>query len=621
MPSPAENITRHFGGDWHGSYGTFPTPGHDKRDRGMTVTNKPGAPDGVLINTMNGGDPLAVKDECRRLGLLPERMVRNEPWRETGVYTYRGYRTVRLEKSGEKKRFMAQRPDGKGAWINGIGDVPRVLYRADEVEAADIAQPVYLVEGERKADLLVKWGVVATAVAFGAKGWKRHYADALAGRTVVILPDNDDEGRGFAERAKADIISAGGIAVLLTLPGLPAKGDVIDWSRNGGSAFHLAQLTKAALQPEQADPLPGGNGPEEWENQKAPDRRFIVPGWIATGSAGLLGGQDGVGKSLLAQQLGTCAAAHSPFMGIEIERVKTLYITCEDDADELHRRQESINAALGVTMADLKGWLRTHSLKGELGNEMAVFNQNGQMTTTKRYAQIRQAALDFGARLVFVDNAAHVFAGNENARHDVAAFLGLLERLSIEIDGAVVLLAHPNKQHAQGNKQGNEYSGSTGWSAHVRNRLFLDWESGPDELPSDPDLRVLRRSKANYAARGEEIIFRWHKWAFVRDDDLPPNIGAELAKTIQATGENERFMECLAKATEDRRAVSISKNAANFAPRIFAGMPTARGMKVGALQRAMERLLHLGRIKADQKLWQRENRVWVMGIGMAENCQ
>lgn len=35
--SAAQEITRHHGGDWHGSYGTFPAPGHSKHDRGVTV--------------------------------------------------------------------------------------------------------------------------------------------------------------------------------------------------------------------------------------------------------------------------------------------------------------------------------------------------------------------------------------------------------------------------------------------------------------------------------------------------------------------------------------------------------------------------------------------------------
>ena len=44
----AQDITKRFNGDWHGDYGTFPTPGHGPKDRGMSVKDDSGAPDGVL---------------------------------------------------------------------------------------------------------------------------------------------------------------------------------------------------------------------------------------------------------------------------------------------------------------------------------------------------------------------------------------------------------------------------------------------------------------------------------------------------------------------------------------------------------------------------------------------
>lgn len=367
------------------------------------------------------------------------------------------------------------------------------------------------------------------------------------------------------------------------------------------------------------DALPGEAGPDEWEHTTPPERSFLLQDWIIRGAAGLLGGQDGVGKSLLAQQLGTCSAAGLPFLGLPIERCRSIYITCEDPSDELHRRQETINRALGITMASLRGWFKTYSLKGELGNELGVFDGQGRLSATARYEQVRRAALDFGAELVFVDNAAHVFSGNENARHDVAAFLGLLERLSVEINGAVILLAHPNKQHAQGNKQGNEYSGSTGWSAHVRNRLFLDWNAAEDGMPADADERVLRRSKSNYAAKGAEIIFRWHQWAFVRAEDLSTDYQAELAGSIKVASENARFLKCLAICTEQERAVSHVKGT-NYAPKIFAGMVEGRGFKPAEYAAAMERLLHLGQIELNKPLWQDAHRHWKQGIRLAEKC-
>lgn len=367
------------------------------------------------------------------------------------------------------------------------------------------------------------------------------------------------------------------------------------------------------------DDLPGCIDFEAWEGNKAPFRRFIIPGWLIRGACGLLSGQEGVGKSLLAQQMATCAAAGIPFLGLEIARVKAVYITCEDPAEELWRRQEAINKTLGITMDDIRDNLLLVSLKGHLNNELATFDSAARLSPTPRYHQIQQRVTEFGANLVFLDNAAHLFTGSENARHDVAAFLSLMERLSEDIDGAVVLLAHPNKQHAQGNKQGNEYSGSTGWSAHVRNRLFMDWpEVNDDGEPLDKDGRILRKSKANYGSQGDEISFRWHEWAFSTVDDLPSDRAEEMAANAEAAADNEVFLMCLDKAMQNRVATSASRAAANYAPRVFVKMPTAKKRSFAKLELAMQRLLHLGTIVGDRPLWPRANRGTATGLGRAE---
>jgi RecA-family ATPase len=368
------------------------------------------------------------------------------------------------------------------------------------------------------------------------------------------------------------------------------------------------------------EPLPGCVDAADWSGKEAPHRRFIIPGWLVRGSAGLLSGQEGVGKSLLAQQMMTCAASGAEFLGLGIAPVRAVYITCEDPIEELWRRQEAINKALGISMASLGGRLLLVSLKGQIGNELGAFDEGGRLSPSLRYRQIKAKLIEFGAGLATLDNAAHLFAGNENARHDVAAFLGLLEQLSEAIDGAVLLLAHPNKQHAQGNKQGNEYSGSTGWSAHVRNRLFLDWAEVDGEGNSlGGDGRLLRKSKANYGKRGEEVTFRWHDWAFVTDEQMGPDLAARAAQVASDSANNEIFLRCLDKAMAERRPTSASSAAANYAPRVFAKMPIARNTTAEALEQALQRLLHLGEVIGDARLWQRPNsRHWAIGLARKE---
>ena len=593
MGGTAEKITRYYGGDWHGNYGSIPTPGHGKSDRGTTVRD--GENGDVVIHTFNGRDDTwrELKADCRRRGLLPERHRANDngaAWQDTAAFEYVdrdgtvAYRTLRKEKAGERKRFVAQRPDGRGGWTNGLGELYRIPYRLPDIIAADPSAIVYLTEGERKADKLASWGLVATAVAFGAQGWRDSYAAALDGRTVAILPDNDDQGRRFAEQAAKSIDGAGGRAVIVQIPGLPPKGDVIDWT---GDVAELRTLTEAALNPPVAMlPL---LDPGSWQGLHPPARQWALNEWIPARQATYLTGAGSTGKSLLAQQLATCIAIGRPFLGIETRHTEAIYLTCEDDADELQRRQIDICAAMGIELSALSGKLHLVSLAGVIGNELATFDVMGRMATSSAWHTLVATVKATGARFIALDNVAHLFAGNENIRNQVAAFCGLLNGLAAEADASVLFIGHPNKA-------GDSFSGSTAWENQVRSRIFLDRPREADGSVIDPDARTLARAKANYARNGEAVAFRWHQWAFVRDEDLPPDVGAQMSEAIAAAHENAVFLACLAERTRQRRPVS-ERSGRNLATVVFSTMPESKGLAKTRLEAAMDRLFRLGTIE------------------------
>jgi RecA-family ATPase len=608
MTSTAQNITRHFQGEWHGSYGAIPTPGHSARDRGLTVKDGENGEPVFYAHNDVSFDWRGMKDECRKLGLMPDRMASAE-WRETGSYTYRAasgatlYRTVRKERAGAGKRFEAQRLES-GRWIGKLDRVERVPYRLPELLAADPVEPVYFVEGERKADKLAGWGMVATAIAFGCKGWRREYAQHFTGRTVVILPDNDDVGREFAAKVKQALDGTARAVVIIPLPGVPDRGDIIDWR---GSADDLRMLTAVALNPPvETFPIADLAG---WSRTTATPKTFLMAGFVPARELTLATGAGGANKSTFGQQLATCCAAGVPMLGVEVVQGAALYITAEDDEDRLHWMQEHICRAVGVGMASLAGKLSVASLRGRLGNELATFDNEGKLRPSPSFALLKATIAQSGAQLVVLDNAAHLFAGNENDRGQVTAFVNLLYSLCVDLGVTIMLVAHANKA-------GDSYSGSTAWLNAVRSQIVLARPEGA----MDPDQRVLTLGKANYARPGEELHFRWHDFALRLDTDLPADQRNELAATAAAATANARFLELLDKSRDERRAVSASRAARNFAPRIFAGMTGAKGMKDTAFEGALERLLHLGAVVAEGRVYQRENRSWVTGIVRSESA-
>ena len=153
-----------------------------------------------------------------------------------GVLRYRITRNEwTWEKTGERgKELRAARPDGRGGWIFSLAGIERIPYRLRELRAAcERGEPVCVVEGEKKADLLAqRIGLAATTNAFGANGefppeWAAHFVGASF---VIVLADSDPSGRACAQRRCSLLAEAGIPSVVVELYATRSDGlDIIDW--------------------------------------------------------------------------------------------------------------------------------------------------------------------------------------------------------------------------------------------------------------------------------------------------------------------------------------------------------------------------------------------------------
>jgi RecA-family ATPase len=347
-----------------------------------------------------------------------------------------------------------------------------------------------------------------------------------------------------------------------------------------------------------AKPLPAsGNGssrdlvltnPASLIGVTAPMRRWIVPEWIPLGATTALYGNGGVGKSLLAQMLCTSSATGRPWLGLATMRCKALAVFCEDDDDELHRRQEAINAVMGIGFNDLND-MRWLSRVG-LDNLLMGFKASGEGELRPFWGELLTAAQTFGAQLVILDTAADLFGGNENDRGQVRQFIQrACGRLAQRLDGAVVLCAHPSRD---GLRSGEGDGGSTAWNNAVRARIYLSERPPTGEESRDRNARVLSRRKANYAANSEQISLRWQNGAFINDGPASGLIGA-----IERRSTERVFLDLLDAATADGRPVSDNSRASNYAPKRFADQPKCEGYKAADFRRAMEGLFSQGKIR------------------------
>ncbi len=338
--------------------------------------------------------------------------------------------------------------------------------------------------------------------------------------------------------------------------------------------------------------------PTGFQGKPLPERRWLWEGWVPLRAVTALYGDGGTGKSLIAQQFMASIATGRPFLGFPVSRMKALGIFCEDDDDELQRRQASINTALDVDFADLET-MRWISRVGA-DNLLMTFLPDGRGEPSPFFWQLLDLAKGEGVQLVVVDTAADTFGGNENIRPQVRQFINLLTRLAHEIDGAVILLAHPS---ATGKASGAGDGGSTAWSNSVRSRLYLKRPEAVGGEDPDPNLRILSRLKANYAATGVDLSVRWEDGAFVNTVD--PGMageGEDGSITAHRMREEEAcFLAGHNELTAKKLRINVHKGQANYAPKFLREKTlVCAHLSESALTGAMNRLIKANRIHVEE---------------------
>ena len=162
---------------------------------------------------------------------------------------------ARWDKSegGKEIRPISRIDDGK-SWISGGMTLPRPLYRLPELLEAPASTLVYVVEGEKAAEAAVSLGVVATTSPHGSKSAGKADWSPLSGRSVVILPDNDDAGEAYANDVATLAQQAGATAVRIVRlvelwAEMPKGGDIADLVEHRKDDLEAMRREIEAMQP------------------------------------------------------------------------------------------------------------------------------------------------------------------------------------------------------------------------------------------------------------------------------------------------------------------------------------------------------------------------------------
>lgn len=329
--------------------------------------------------------------------------------------------------------------------------------------------------------------------------------------------------------------------------------------------------------------------PADWTGAPIPTREWIVPDLIPARTVTLLSADGGTGKSVLALQLAVARALHKGWLSTKPAPGRTLYLSAEDDADELHRRLEAIRFYYEAEWSDLTD-IRLVDLVGKSA-VLGEVTKGGLIQATELYRAVEQQVRAFRPSLVVIDALADAFAGEENHRAQARQFISLLRHLGQRYGCAALPLAHPS---LSGMSSGTGMSGSTAWSNSVRSRLYLEAAKASDDSVPDPDLRTLTVRKANYAKSGTVLTMRWQDGVYVPEDGL-----GSLDRMAQANRAASVFLELLAAYEAEGRHVSPTPSA-TYAPKVFAADQRSGGIGKRFLADAMNRLFAEGRIRTGQ---------------------
>lgn len=495
--SPVKNLrvaASMLGGEVSGNRILCPGPGHSKHDRSLSVSFEAGAPDGLLVHSFAGDDPITCKDHVRAILGIPFEPQGRAPGNRPNIvatYDYHDelgellFQVVRLD----PKSFRQRRPDGRGGWIWGMDGVRRVLYRLPEVnEAAASGRRVYVVEGEKSVDAMFRRGLIATCSPGGAGKWRDEYSPMLAGAEVVILPDNDAPGRKHAEDVETSLRSIAVPARIATLPGLQEKGDVADLIAAGATAERIEELS-APLRVIDGGKKPDGPAAPSIE----PFRPFFagegrtskppmhIKGLLRKRGVVLIGGQSQAGKSYVAIALALALATGGSFFGKPVqEKVGVIYAAAEGD-DTIQPRLIAAQRALGIPDMEPLPICVFQDFRmpkrGEPKKDMfAPFVAN--------VAAAREVFADRGMPapgVIFIDTAsAGIDMDDENANSVIAEVVDRARQLG-EVTGMLVAIVHHFGKDAS-----KKLRGGSAWFANSDQVISVLAKVDENGIPQNP---------------------------------------------------------------------------------------------------------------------------------------
>jgi putative DNA primase/helicase len=427
-----------------------------------------------------------VKDEA------PKRVYTTAEVYSRPVYEFRSPSGDVLYVQRHKGPYF--RPIAENAWIANLDGVTKVPYNLPElIEGVRAGKTIFHVEGCKDAETAKEWlGVTATTTG-GVKSWRPEFAAYYVGANVVILPDNDAEGRDYARTVAESLCGVGCKVKMVELPGLPLKGDLTDFKERGGTKEEALEAihTAALYSPEEAagdrendlDALgvvASSVTPEEVE--------WLWDKRIPKGKLTILDGDPDMGKSVVTIDTAARVSTGRGFPdGAKCEAGNVIIVNVEDGiADTIVPRLKAAGADLErililPTIPDGKGGDRLLDIPADV-------------------PLLEQLVRKYEAALLIIDPVLTMLTGDANKDQDARKALLPVAYMAERTGCAVTAVRHLNK--AVGLKAIQRGGGNMGLIGVARAGSFFAKD------PEDETRRIMAPHKSNLAEKPPSLLYR-----------------------------------------------------------------------------------------------------------------
>ena len=328
------------------------------------------------------------------------------------------------------------------------------LYNLHKLET-DTDKVVFIVEGEKCADALIKLGLLATTSG-GADSVKATNWQILAGREVVIWPDNDNAGIKFQTDLfeKLHPLNCKIKCLDVETLNLPAKGDCVDWladferlnnSKAESHDIHALSLVDGLIQAPTSDYIQAGKASVSTESYHAtvslqcasniePEAiNWLWNGWLARGKLHIFAGAAGTGKTTIAIELAATITIGGRFPDETKSQIGSVLIWSGEDSPA-----DTLVPRLMAAGADLS---KVHFI----GDTTLDYEKRSFDPATDMQALMLKAASIPDLALLIIDPIVNAVAGDSHKNGEVRRALQPVVDFGEKLNCAVLGITHFSK--------------------------------------------------------------------------------------------------------------------------------------------------------------------------------